>query len=1088
MNSNNIRTLCRLTALLALVVLLPRAAEAQNFNLSKYTNAQGLTQNYVYSLIQDDHGFLWIGMAEGLSRYDGIKFTNFSVRDSLADNFVSKMLIDTDSYLWCGHGNGGFSYYDGQRFHRLSTPEEMQAPIKDMCLDDRGNIWAVEQNMGLVKISPDHKLTTYFDEEKFGSRVYTSICAVNSMVLLVGTTDGLLQVKVDIDGTVQAPEEVADIPATTVNRIKAMRHGASFYVCQNDGGIYRYSPTNGAQKMRQCAESCAFDGEAEYDIRALFEDEEGNIYLGTWGNGLREWKYRAETDDFVEVLTIDETNGLDNNFVADIIQDREGIFWFATYGSGVVAWINNFFAQYDLANVGMVRAKVYSSAKHGNRLWLGTADGLIDMDVNCMTNFEFYDASSGLPQSEVSVIVFDDTHEMQYVGTRSKGVYQRKLDERKFTPLNLGAQQDNQLNVNAIAVDDYNMYVATQGGFFVRSYENGETVSYTTESGLPHNCVNFVSIDPDGQVWLGPKDSGLALYEEGGTFEVHRLSDVPINVVGMAADEQGRYWLATANNGVLCSTNDSIVTVTTADGLEKNYCYGICKDNNGHMWVCHQPGLSCIDLVNGSIRTFGVDNGMLQEFLGVTSSADGDLWFTYNSGVVRYVSAYDRRNSVPPIMNLTSVIIADRRHDLNEPIDLPYPYTGNMAKLEFDFVGICMKDQSRINYEYWLQRVGDDEEARWMPLGTQNHKEFDYLPSGDYVLNIRGLNSSGIVSRRPLKIDIHIDKPFWATTWFPIVAIAVLVLLVHLFAQWREKKLRERQKELEDEVARQTKEINEKKNEIELKNKDIMGSITYAQRIQTAVLPSKESIKQFPFADSFILFRPRDIVSGDFYWFNQYDNHALICCADCTGHGVPGAFMTLIGTTILNDATRDPELRHPAALLTRLDKEVKQTLNKNQAIETRDGMDCSIIDIDLTTGEMISGAAKRPVYVVRKGKITTIKGTRRAIGDAWNDNEFTETTTQLQGDDCIYMCSDGYTDQLGDDPANDEAGKKRIIVEEEAKKFSTKRFTTMLEQFADEPMEDQMRQLNDTFDKWRHNMAAIDDVIVMGLRFKMPDK
>ena len=147
-------------------------------------------------------------------------------------------------------------------------------------------------------------------------------------------------------------------------------------------------------------------------------------------------------------------------------------------------------------------------------------------------------------------------------------------------------------------------------------------------------------------------------------------------------------------------------------------------------------------------------------------------------------------------------------------------------------------------------------------------------------------------------------------------------------------------------------------------------------------------------------------------------------------------------------------------------------------------MDCAIIDVDMKTGVMISAAAKRPVYIVRRGSISTIKGTRRAIGDVWNDNVFTETTSQLQDGDCIYLCSDGYTDQLGADPLKDTPEQHGIIEEDEALKFSTKRFTTMLEEIADEPMEDQLAHLNTTYDKWRHNLGAVDDVIVMGLRFK----
>lgn len=1079
----------RAVAALLATFCLAQAALAQNFNLSKFTNAQGLPQNYIYSLVQDNSGFVWVGMAEGLSRYDGLHFTNYTTRDSLSDNYISKMIIDTDGYLWCGHGNGTFTYNNGRKFIKVPARDDMTAPIKDMCLDDRGNIWAVEQNMGIVKIDPEHKMTTFFDEDLFGSRVYTSICAVNSMVLLVGTADGLFMVRVDTDGNLSAPEEITDIPATTVTRIAPTRGGADYWVCQDDGSIYRYSPTNGARLLSQCNRVCSGGHVATYDIRAIYEDESGNLYLGTWGDGVKEWEHRPETDDYVEALTLNDENGLGNNYVADIMVDREGIFWFATYGAGVVAWINNYFAQYNMSDIGLVKAKVYSTCLDGERLWLGLNDGIINMDTKCMSNFEFYDKSFGLPEKvDVTSILFHRKSHTQYVGTRGRGIYVRRDGDMRYRPLELSGAQRSQLTINDMVADDTCLYAATAGGLVTYNMASGRFRSYTTADGLPHNNINFVHLDPDGQLWLGPKDSGIAMLYGSNTFDVHRLADVPVDVADMACDDRGRFWLATVNNGILCTSNDSVVSITTADGLEKNYCYGLAKDGNGHIWVCHQPGLSCIDLANGNMRTFGPANGMGYEFTGVEAVEGGDLWFSSTQGVVHYINAYDKRNVVAPIMNLTGVTVSGRKQDIHDDIDLAYPYGGDPDKLEFEFVGICMKDQANVTYEYWMQREGEESTPRWMPLGTQNHKEFDYVPDGDYVLNIRAFNSSGIVSQRPLRISIHVDKPFWKMAWFPIASIAILLLGVRSFAKWRERKLMERQQELEAEVARQTKEINEKKNEIERKNKDITGSITYANRIQTAVLPSRTSLKDLPFADSFLIFRPRDIVSGDFYWFNMYGDHALICCGDCTGHGVPGAFMTLIGTTILNEATREPELRHPAKLLERLDKEVKQTLNKNQAVETRDGMDCSIIDVDMATGVMISAAAKRPIFVVRKGILSTIKGTRRAIGDVWNDNEFVETTTQLQDGDCIYMCSDGYTDQLGLDPAKDAPGGNGQINEEDAIKFSTKRFTALLEEIADEPMEDQMRHLNETYDAWRHNLGAVDDVIVMGLRFRAKAK
>ena len=284
----------------------------------------------------------------------------------------------------------------------------------------------------------------------------------------------------------------------------------------------------------------------------------------------------------------------------------------------------------------------------------------------------------------------------------------------------------------------------------------------------------------------------------------------------------------------------------------------------------------------------------------------------------------------------------------------------------------------------------------------------------------------------------------------------------------RERQLRQRQQELENEVARQTAELSSKNAIIERKNHDIMDSINYAKRIQTAILPAPTSLKDFPFKDSFLLFMPRDVVSGDFYWFNRYENHVIICCSDCTGHGVPGAFMSMIGTTILNDATRNPEMRHPAKLLDCLDHEIKHTLNKNQAIEAQDGMDCAIVDIDLDNLVMVSAAARRSIYTFTKGKINEIKGTRRSIGDRRNGNEFMETTTQFYHGDVFYLSSDGFTDQFG---------------EKTGEKYTTGAFKRTLESIFEKPMEEQMDYLKEEFRRWKGHREQIDDILIMGIKF-----
>ena len=1061
--------------LASLLILLQATlcATAQNFNLSKFTMSQGLPHNYIYSVAQDPNGFMWIATAEGLARYDGINIVNYSVRDSLADNYVTRLLIDSDNRLWCGHSNGNFSIYDKNKFSRLLV-EGTSSYIQDMCLDDKGNIWAVEQNKGLMRISPNKKTTTFFDADYKGQSNFFSVNAVNSLNVLVGTSFGLLLVKFDADGELKSVAEIEGVDEC-VRCIRRTYDGRSFWIGTEDGNVYKYTHGVGVSQVSRCSESCSSDDLSDFKIYDIYEDEGGNIYLATWGEGIRELRFSDERNQYVEILQLTEENGLGNNFVADITVDREGIFWFATYGGGVVAWINNYFAQYNTSDIGFQRNKVYSSLVDGNDLWLGMANGIIRMDIQCMANFEYFDSEFGLPYNvAITSICIDKKRKILYVGTAEDGVYYRMDGMSHFLKLNYGADSHSYEKINDMAIDDEHLYLATQAAFVVYDFTTGAAEFFTTSHGaLPHNNINFVYVDKDGQVWLGPKENGIALYDptnEDNLFEISRLSDVPINVAGITFDKRGRMWLATSNNGIICNNEDgSLQSISTTDGLERNYCYGISADGNGRIWVTHQPGLSCVDLGTGNIRVFNQTNGITQEFSNITVDEVGDLWFTASSGAMHYMSLYDKRNSTPPIINLTSVLISGKKHDILEPIDLPYPYDGNVAKFEFEFVGICMKDPANVRYEYWLE-IGESSlrDERWMPLGMQNHKEFDFLPDGDYKLHVRAINSDGTISVRPLTIDIHIDCPFWKSSWFPITMLLIIAVLGRFITKMREKQLRQRQKELEDEVARQTEELSTKNAIIERKNNDIMDSINYAKRIQTAILPATTSLKDFPFADSFLFFKPRDVVSGDFYWFNRYENHVIICCGDCTGHGVPGAFMSMIGTTILNDATRDVSMRHPAKLLECLDHEIKHTLNKNQTVDTQDGMDCAIVDIDLDNMVMVSASARRPIYTFIKGRLNEIKGTRRSIGDRRNGNEFVETTTQFYHGDVFYLTSDGFTDQFG---------------EKTGEKYTTGAFKRYLEKIFEKSLEEQMESLRDEFDRWRGKREQIDDILIMGIKF-----
>lgn len=254
--------------------------------------------------------------------------------------------------------------------------------------------------------------------------------------------------------------------------------------------------------------------------------------------------------------------------------------------------------------------------------------------------------------------------------------------------------------------------------------------------------------------------------------------------------------------------------------------------------------------------------------------------------------------------------------------------------------------------------------------------------------------------------------------------------------------------------------------EIEIKNKDITDSINYSKKIQDASLPSKElQLKLFP--ASFIFFRPKDIVSGDFYWYAEKDNYKLIAACDCTGHGVPGALMSMIGNNLLNQIVIENNVSSPEEILNQLNRAIRKSLKQAGTTESRDGMDIALIRIK--DKELDFAGAQRPLYILNKGELQEIKGDKYSIGGITTADEkpFSKTSLELEAGSCIYLFSDGYVDQFGG-----TSGKK----------FMTKNFKELLLKIHSLPMEQQSIEIESTLSSWQGNKEQVDDVLVIGIQ------
>lgn len=262
--------------------------------------------------------------------------------------------------------------------------------------------------------------------------------------------------------------------------------------------------------------------------------------------------------------------------------------------------------------------------------------------------------------------------------------------------------------------------------------------------------------------------------------------------------------------------------------------------------------------------------------------------------------------------------------------------------------------------------------------------------------------------------------------------------------------------------------ITQQKILVEEKNKNITDSILYASRIQGAILPEQELFRGM-FPDSFIFYRPRDIVSGDFYWFSEKEEHKLLAVADCTGHGVPGAMMSMVGSSLLHQIVNEKTINNPSVVLTELDKQIIRSLKQKGAEgESREGMDISFIDINKKNNLLRFSGANRPLYILRDGKLEEAGGSKYPIGSITrNEKIFEVKEIQLQKGDCIYLTTDGISDQFG---------------EKTNKKFMTRRFRESLVSICQQPMQKQREALINIIDTWKGSMEQIDDICVVGIR------
>jgi serine phosphatase RsbU (regulator of sigma subunit) len=387
-----------------------------------------------------------------------------------------------------------------------------------------------------------------------------------------------------------------------------------------------------------------------------------------------------------------------------------------------------------------------------------------------------------------------------------------------------------------------------------------------------------------------------------------------------------------------------------------------------------------------------------------------------------------KTNTLPP-----SVIIEGLKVD-GENVDVRETGTGDgdrsplvlppgSKRLEFSFTGMSFVKPRKIKFKLKLEGYDTD----WLDNGNARTTIYTRLSPGQYTLKVIACNGDGVWNEEGASFSFYMEPYFWQTTWFYILGFVFAAFAVIIGYRVRVRQLKVNEKKLSALVEIKTEALNERtlqlekahaglqmsKAVIEEKNKNIMASITYARKIQLASLPTEERLKKV-LKDYFIIFKPRDIVSGDFYWFGQSGPRYFIAAVDCTGHGVPGAFLSMMGNMVLTEIVKEKSVYDPVAILMHLHNAVRRVLQQdNGESRSDDGMEVVVCMIDPKTAKVTFAGAGRPLYYICNSQFFEIKGDRKSIGERQREKKrtFTNHKFDIQSETVIYLTSDGYAHQ-----------------------------------------------------------------------------
>jgi serine phosphatase RsbU (regulator of sigma subunit)/ligand-binding sensor domain-containing protein len=1044
----------------------------EQFLLTKIAAEQNLPGSTVNCFLQDKHQRLWIGTDGGLAIYNGLNFEIFNTESGIAHNYISCLEQGNGDTIYIGT-KGGVNIFIANKMATLNPSNCKALPSKEIeCIKYFNNFLMIGTLKGLTIINGNNYCLLN-KQSKFDGEQIKDIEFIENNKLAVATIDAGL-IHLDLTSAIKSTTITSALSINTIKKI-----GNEIYIGTSNQGLL---------KLKQDSLFAYVSENSSYSKLNIFDlcKSKNDIAIATFGYGILLLNHTEliSVNQFEKELT-QYANCLITNQSDDLLIGGAG---------GLFKMSNKFNYIKESAGLATSIPTAVSFDLH-HKLWVSTING--GLSIFNDNKVEYINTKNGLSGNNIMQI-FHAKSGKTYLANSGNGLdilFKNKV-------YNLGKKIGlEMINVNCVVEDNAeNIWIGTnENGLY--KWDGKYIVNYGQKQGIKSNSIYGLSIDDKNNLLIGTNGDGLLmLSNENKLVAFNKLNGIENEVIYCSKQTHQGIFFGSYGGGLYwLKNNNELANISVKDGLCDQSVLSLTIDDKNNLYCATAKGISIIDYTSHALKisNYSTNEGFINDDFNANAIAlykdklvlgchdyliKADLSeFKTGSNEIPFLTDVELgEHSIKTLQNIVDTnafLLNSVHHEI-----LSIKYSDNKAKFVLGY-GNNWFNKHELNIKFKL----DGLDKNWINASIAAKTDgyiYNNLAPGNYVYKYTVQQTNNLWSK-PYQFSFSILPPWYRTIYAYLSYSLLFIGSLFGFASYRNRILIEKNQQLENIVIERTKEIVEQKEEIEKsktivelqnheleeKNHEIIQSITYAKRLQEAILPQHSFIDKF-LSDYFILYMPKDIVAGDFYWFEPYEinNQKLLfyAAADCTGHGVPGAMVSVVCSSALNRSLLEFNITDTGQILDKVREIVIETFQKSKE-EVKDGMDISLCCLNLATRELLWSGANNPLWVIRNKtkSLESFKPDKQPIGKSENPTPFYTNHILLEEGDCIYIFTDGYQDQFGG---------------EKGKKFMAAKMKEMFINNYENSMSEQKEIAFNAIQNWKGQLEQVDDICVWGVK------